>query len=151
MPDMPEWIAKGEMLARFDALTRKRRVRRALLEALAGGDALVDIARAFGVIRTDAEADHFVHDWLDAWWSDHQPVEPILREGFRVALTKARAGNVPVDTYWICTDDMWECAVCVSDAQVTLLIATPPPPVMVTGSGAFTVPDPVWIVRGGEV
>jgi hypothetical protein len=148
MPDMPEWIAKGEMLTRFDDLTRKRSVRRALLGALERGDALVDIARAFRVIRTDVETVHFAHDWLGGWWLHHQPVEPILREGFRLALTKAQERKVAVDTYWICNGDLWECAVCVSRAQVTLLISTPPPPVSVAGTGTFTVPDPVWIVRG---
>ena len=74
-------------------------------------------------------AGHFNDDWLQNWWPQAQPIEPILRTGLIRAIRLGMAAQLPLSALWVhSTDDTFEISISQSAAQVTLLILTPPPP-----------------------
>jgi hypothetical protein len=142
MPDMPQLASKGSILKLLDALSHDPARRQELLNDLTATPpaSVADIADKHHLV-TPLEKQHLVADWFTNWWPGAQPVEPILREGFRVALTEAIQRNLPMDVYWLCEPGhdgahepegtggagTVEVAVCWSAQQVTVLIDTPHP------------------------
>jgi hypothetical protein len=78
-----------------------------------------------------ADADHFAQDWLQSWWPQAQPIEPILRQGLIEAIQQGQAARIPMSALWVvaAASDEFEVVISTSPQQVTLLIITPPPPV----------------------
>ena len=159
MPDMPEVASKGSILKRLDALTRDASKRRELLADLTATPtpSIANIAEKHGLV-TPLEKEHLTLDWFTNWWPAAQPVEPILAEGFKVALREAIERNLPLDFYWLCEpghdgqvgtghhgptggEGTVEVAVCWSDQQVTVLIDTP-------GPGHFATMPPLESIQG---
>ena len=114
MPDMPQSVSKGPMLARLDAFSKSAENLIALRDALnVGGEAsdLVQILQAH-IGLSDDEKNHLEKDWFnrdgDGWWPKRQPIRPILARGFMVAVSAALAPTqdgkdaLPLDCYWTC-------------------------------------------------
>jgi hypothetical protein len=168
MPDMPQVASKGSILKRLDALSQNAEGRQQLLNELsAPGASIPNIAESHGLV-SPGEKQHMVSDWFTNWWPAAQPVEPILIEGFKVALTEAINRNLPLDCYWLCEpghnapgshdhgptggDGTVEVAVCWSDRQVTVLIDTPGPghfanlPELTTIQETLLVSEPIKVI-----
>ena len=74
-------------------------------------------------------AGHFNDDWLQNWWPEAQPIEPILRTGLIEAIKRGIAARLPLSAMWVqATDREFEIGIGQSATQITLLIITPPPP-----------------------
>jgi len=86
--------------------------------------------------RVGAEAGrHFSADWLQSWWPEVQPVEPILRAGLIEAFKKGIAARLPLSALWVqAADSTFEIAISQSATQITLLVITPPVPSVGGGS-----------------
>jgi hypothetical protein len=167
---MPQLASKGSILKRLDALTESAEKRQQLLADLnAAAASIPAIAESHGLV-TPAEKQHMIADWFGHWWPAAQPVEPILVEGFKVALTEAINRGLPLDCYWLCEPGhdaaetgghahgehggpgTVEVAVCWSSRQVTVLINTPGPghfaelPEMTTLQESQLVTEPIKVV-----
>jgi hypothetical protein len=107
---------------------------------------LVQMGREYGILTERWEARHLKRHAFRDWWPELQPIEPIVRAGILEALTQCRHHRLPLDSYWLCTGGPVRCIIPSSAHQVTLLIATPPPP----GDGLLldTFPDTVTVVEG---
>lgn len=144
MPDMPQVASKGSILKRLDALSHDAAKRQELLDDLNAATAgIANVAEKHGLVNP-LEKQHLELDWFTNWWPAAQPVEPILMQGFKVALGEAISRGLPLDVYWLCEpghdtaveghdhgptggDGTVEVAVCWSAQQVTVLIDTPGP------------------------
>ena len=96
--------------------------------------------------------------WFDektGWWPSFQPIAPIyargLLRGLNASLARRDARPLPIDSYWIIGHDQVQVLNLVSDRQVTLLIATPPP-VELAPSGIWGESSEAWVTarRAGQ-
>jgi hypothetical protein len=88
--------------------------------------------------------------WFDeetGWWPTFQPIAPIYAVGLiqTINASLARKGDpLPIDSYWILNHNHVEMINLASARQVTLLIATPPPPEL-GPSGIGGEESQVWV------
>lgn len=89
--------------------------------------------------------------WFDektGWWPSSQPIAPIyalgLLHGLNASLARRDARPLPIDSYWIIGHDQVQLLNLVSDRQVTLLIATPPP-LELAPSGIWSESSEAWV------
>lgn len=81
------------------------------------------------------------------WWPTFQPIAPIYAVGLlqTIDLSLSRGGTPrPIDSYWIIGHEQVELVNLASPRQVTLLIATPPPPERVSG-GIMSESSEAWV------
>jgi hypothetical protein len=105
-------------------------------------------------LNTD-DADHFRQDWLDKWWSG-KDVETVLRAGYRAAIERARALELPIESLWVCANEkQFQVYICEGPRQVTVIVFTPPPGERESGGRAHTTEpltedEPIWVVKKKE-
>ena len=72
---------------------------------LGSSQGLGDLAKKHGGTKNKTQENHLRNDWLNengkGWWQSQQPIEPILREGFRRATLLVRSLGLPLKTHWI--------------------------------------------------
>jgi hypothetical protein len=160
MPDMPELVSKGSILKRLDASSHDPAWLQRVLDDLTASVDVADVAEQHGLVN-QAEKQHLITDWFTNWWPDAQPVEPIVAQGFKVAIGEALKRELPLDCYWLCEpghDDNHqhppsggegtvEVAVCWSDQQVTVMINTPGPGDLSIPPVPATVDEPILVVK----
>lgn len=103
---------------------------------------------------TAKDADHFASHWLRDWWPS-KPVEPVLRNGYREAINRAKAANKPIESIWVCADeDEFQMYICEGPHQITVIVFTPPPPKQRWFSRKrqhteepLTQDEPIWVVK----
>jgi hypothetical protein len=103
---------------------------------------------------TDNDAEHFKSHWLGDWWPS-KPVEPVLRNGYREAIKRAKAANKPIESIWVCADeDEFQIYICEGPHQITVIVFTPPPPKHHWWSrkrghteDRLTQDEPIWVVK----
>lgn len=175
MPAMPQSVAKGPILTRFDQFSQSRANLLALKANLAvAGESsnVVAILNSHNLLTPD-EANHLERDWFDrdgdGWWKARQPIQPIIAKGFIEAIDKAlepMTGQeaLPLDCYWVCDsghnepghiaeheshpqgeDGAVEVAVMWNSRQVTVLIQTPSPGISHFPLGDL-VPEPIKVI-----
>ncbi len=138
---MPEIIYKGQLLRYLDEdLSQAGQEHMYYYNDLIAGIKLEDICRARRIARQE-EFRHLELDWFRGaapWWQRHQPIEPVIHDGYIEALKaagvteeKRKDPYLPVVTYWICAGNAasspFEIGVTRSHQQVTVLLMTPPP------------------------
>lgn len=85
-------------------------------------------------IKRYLKTNWFSHE--TGWWPAFQPVAPIYALGLLRTLNASLASKdapFPIDSYWLIGHDQVQLINLSSQRQVTLLIATPPPPEPATG------------------
>ena len=162
---VPEFAQKGSILSKMDEISQQPTRRDAFLTDLRDAtQSYVDILVKYGVV-TAWQADHlrvhwFPADWQDpssdCLWREHQPLEPILRQGARRAFEEAQARNLPIDSYWICVGNQVGEIVAWNARQVTRLRVTPPLPeehTLPEDHPRLTHTDPLVVIKrqDGEV
>lgn len=163
MPEMPQFIAKGAMLKKFDQFTESRANLETLLDELSQPDVNIpDIAHRHG-IATDLEKQHLEDDWFgpNRWWSNlPAPAEVIvsgLKEAVLIALNPpppAQVGHLPLNCLWICHHQACPCikvGVNWSTRQVNVIFWTPPSGIPSVPVGARTIPEPVKVISADGV
>jgi hypothetical protein len=81
------------------------------------------------------------------WWPAFQPIAPIYAIGLLQTLDMSLSGGGtprPIDSYWIIGHEHVELINLANPRQVTLLIATPSPPELVTG-GIMSDSSEAWV------
>lgn len=157
--EMRRFFGKGPLLSAIDALSAGLDAN-ALLGILplleSSTEALATLALRFGLTSRDV-ARHLERDWFGGWWTELQPIEPIVRGGIaqavRLSLFEPESGAqrkqpLPIDALWLSGVDRVEAGVAASPRQVTLVLFTPPVPAAQEGS--MHALDPVWMVHRGE-
>lgn len=158
MPTMPGEMSKGEILQDLDKLLSDPPRRDALFDDLddktAGGAwtySLAKLAVKHGLVVANSDAEkHLANDWFGtAWWNHMSPLqkEDTVRAALSVAIREAQKRNLPIDCYWVCAlhgmpPAKLQVTISWSDRQVTLILLTPKPPVLM----ADAVGDPIKIV-----
>ncbi len=155
MPSMPNYfIGKG---AQFEVIDRqfggdsneRRDAYDAALERL-DGETIVELARrhagpARGPRLTPGDIEHFEEDWI-GYWKDY-PVENVIREGYRKAISLARDVDKPIESLWVCANEKaFQVYVCEGPRQITVLVFTPPPLEHVH-EDTLTETEPIWVVK----
>lgn len=159
MPDMPGFIAKSTIFEKIDAYinespaARGATARQALTDSTLND--LLKVAEELGIELEPHEEQHLQQHWFDAasgWWQSSQPVEPIVRRGLLEAVKLVAEKGVPIDCYWACAsgEGHFETWVLESDAQVTLVVATPPTGVELPDDAKFKGEDPILASRRGS-
>ena len=158
MPSMPNYfIGKG---AQFELIDDKfggdSDARRAAyddaLESL-DRESIVDLARRHtepkrGRRLTPGDIEHFEEDWI-GYWKDY-PVEQVIREGYRKAITLARDVDKPIESLWVCANEKsFQVYVCEGPHQVTVLVFTPPP-IEHVHEETLTETEPIWVVKARD-
>lgn len=155
MGSMPEQVAKGPVLERLDAFSRKRlqdaqtaQKFANLHQELQGGQGLVELGVTYGIVQTQREQDHLKQDWFQGWWGTD--VEEIVRQGFEKAFALAIQHGLPLDCYWVCAGQNGPVKMfpARSASQVTVLLMTPLPPVM---GSKFPDLEDIWAVKHESV
>jgi hypothetical protein len=132
-----------------------------LKRALENNPDVAQVARDFNLV-SPSEQQHLENDWFsdgpDGWWKRAQPVAPIIREGFIVAIGEALDNGVPLDCYWICYSKAGEgccrniveffCGV--NERQVTVMIHTPGAEVLSIPRPPHTETEPIWVISRDE-
>lgn len=103
---------------------------------------------------TAKDPDHFASHWLRDWWPS-KPVEPVLRAGYREAINRAKTGNKPIESLWVCAnEDEFQIYICEGPHQITVIVFTPPPPKHHWYSRKrkhteeqLTEEEPIWVVK----
>lgn len=157
-------VAKGPVTVCLDQISIRADAR-PRLEALRG--AVAALAPGFDGLET-VFAQHLFKDfytpdqvarlseylkryWFDVetgWWPAFQPIAPIyglgLLQTLSASLAPKAAAPVPIDSYWVLNHNHVEMINLVSQRQVTLLIATPPP-VEMSPSGMWSETSQAWV------
>ena len=140
----PGIFVKGPVLRRLDEVVNDGPTRRmAFLEALkyANYRNLLQIFMDYG-LPTDEQAAYLHKYWFNPHWADpnsgclwpdHQPIEPVFRQGLIKAIelaTLPAEGNtpariLPLNTCWVCVGTAFQMGICATDRQVTCIILTP--------------------------
>ena len=147
MPAMPDMLMKPTFLSRLDDASQKRRqynldlIINELKQPPAGKD-FVDVAIKYNWLNA-AEATHLRTHWMNkppgqGWWPT-QPVEDILRVGLTKTVELVKQYDLPIDSYWLCTEphlkkpppnstfgQLYVFHI-VSPLQITVLFSTPSP------------------------
>jgi hypothetical protein len=111
-----------------------------------GGDQNTDL--------TDEDVEHFRRHWLGDWWRG-KDVEPVLRAGYREAITRAKKAKKPLESIWVCANEgQFQVYICEGDRQFTVIVFTPPP-VEHEGSREhtrerLTEDEPIWVVKAKD-
>jgi hypothetical protein len=100
---------------------------------------------------------HLETHWFNqatGWWPAFQPIAPIYATGLLRTIDLSLSGKGtprPIDAYWIIGHDQVELMNLASARQVTLLIATPPPPEPAVG-GIMSESSEAWVTlrRAGD-
>jgi hypothetical protein len=102
---------------------------RATLQILKGNGGAPSLAELAADRVGENLAGHFRDHWLQEWWPEAQPIEPILRAGLIEAIERGLAARLPLDALWVqATERQFEIGIGQSSTQITLLILTPPAP-----------------------
>jgi hypothetical protein len=158
MPNMPGEMSKGDILQDLDALLSDPPRRDALLadmEARTPANqpqySLASLAVKHGlVVAGSPAANHLANDWFGPNWWTHmtgQEKEDTVRAGLIVACREAKTRQIPIDCYWVCAlhgmpPEKMQVTISWSDRQVTVILLTPKPPVMLHDA----VGDPIKII-----
>lgn len=159
---MPEIIGKGWILSKLDKVSRKPDTLATVLQRLGNdNDSLVEIfatteVEGLRVLDDRAryrfrrsgeltEKQHIAQHWFQNWWTNDQPIEPILRRGLKEAFATCQEKGIPLDSYWICVSPQFKIAVARTNVQVTLVILTPPPEDVIIE--LHTENDPISLVK----
>ncbi len=157
MPSMPNYfIGKG---AQFELIDRqfggdgeqRQQEYDTVLERL-DAETIVELARRHttpnGPRLTRGDIEHFEEDWI-GYWKDY-PVEAVMREGYRKAITLARDAGKPIESLWVCADEhAFQVYVCEGPRQVTVLVFTPPP-IEHVSEETLTEDEPIWVVKARD-
>ena len=136
---MPAGIAlmqKGAFFRRLDDISRVPIRRDAFLAALKDDTQdYVQVLVAHGIVVDDGHADHLRLHWFpadptsqDTWWKEHQPIMPVMRQGYARAFEEAQVRNLPIDGYWLSGGDRVAVSITWDDRKITLIRLTPPCP-----------------------
>jgi hypothetical protein len=128
--DFDDYLAHIEREFSGDPETFMPKLEAAII-AINSGRPLTDLAAE----RFDNDtARHLGDHWLTAWWAEHQPVEPIFRQGLIEGLTRARDKQLPMQALMVTgAGNDFQVAVVSGANQVTLVVIAPPPPPEVIG------------------
>jgi hypothetical protein len=100
--------------------------------------------------QTEQITRYLATNWFSqatGWWPAFQPIAPIYATGLLQTLDLSLSGKGdprPIDSYWIIGHDQVELINLASPRQVTLLIATPPPPELASG-GIMSESSEAWV------
>jgi hypothetical protein len=132
MPDMPMWIAKGNILMALDAADKETLI--AIRQGLNDGVAVDEVARINLGLSADA-ATHLREDWFrPTGWFGYDASQ-VIREAFVHAINVVNPGQKGdvrhLDCYWICVRGDADLAVQVvvsgRPGSVVVIIKTPVP------------------------
>lgn len=110
-----------------------------ILDALASGRPLVDVAKDYGMVSNAAEEaflrSHWYNEDGNGWWKDW-PVQEIMRAGVVRALELMRTLDLPIDAYWAPGGDRFAVSIAVSpkvgerdrEGVILMILHTPPTP-----------------------
>ncbi len=165
MPARPPGdISKGTIQDKLDKLCNDPSKRDALLDDLRKSpEGYVDILVKH-MLRTSYELESYEVSYLRTmwfnkvgYWKNHQPIEPIYRQGMIKAIEvatqdeqgKNRAQALPIDSYWICDGNRVQVFVICNDRQVTRINLTPPPDPdrAKVDPSKLTDMAPMWVVK----
>jgi hypothetical protein len=140
-------IFKGPVHARVDALVNHQDEHGVFDKREAFLTALKDWSRDYVQILVEYtelpndQAVYLRNTWYNldpavGWWPEHQPIQPIIRQGLIKAIEVAmedpdtkKKRNLPLDSYWVLgRSDQFEVSVTWNNYQVTRLLFTPPSP-----------------------
>ena len=148
MPIMCATIyAKGHVMRSFDAYFAGNDVPyQKLIDELSNPNTgFTTVFKEHGVISA-ADARHINQHWLadkpPGYWPLHRGKENIIKQAAIRAMKCAMDDGRPIVTSWICTGGQFQVIVEQCPAQVNLLIATPPPPILTEEA---TVEETIWI------
>ena len=143
---------KGQLLRRLDEHYQSVENCKATLDRIKQGDNIVQIGLDDKVLtRTDASrlAKYWFNDEPPGHWPHHQNKAEIVTAGIAKALDLAVKGNKPVETLHLANGDKFQAAVSESPQQVTLMLITPPPPI-VPHNLALKEEEALWHVVSGD-
>lgn len=138
----PGIFTKGPVLRQMDEVANDPTQRDAFLEALKYSQRdLVTVFVDYGIANDEQVAYlrrfWFNPDWANpdsgCWWLEHQPIEPIFRQGIIKAIELATcppdgdtpARILPINSCWVCAGTEFQMGICATDDQVTCIILTP--------------------------
>jgi hypothetical protein len=156
MPDMPLWIAKGNILMAVDEADANTLIN--IRQDLENGDRVEEVARRH-LGFSDAAVQHLRDDWFsDSGWFGGD-VSQVIREVFIHAINVVNPGKQgPVrllDCYWVCVrgDHELTTSVAVSGrpGSVVVIVKTPFPNRAPTRAGTTSVDEPFRMVFAGQI
>jgi hypothetical protein len=140
-------VSQGPIMRKIDIMANDLSQRENFLAALRDPkQGYVDILAYFGPLTPGAELTPYElkalrEYWFDphwedpkseCWWKDHQPIEPIIRQGLIKAIEVAsedpdskQKRNLLIDSHWVCIGDQFEVTVTCSGDHVTRINLTP--------------------------
>lgn len=154
MPIMCATIyAKGSVMRSFDAYfaDSKNVDYKDIIDELSDPNgSFTDVFKKRKVI-SGVDAKHINAHWFadqpPGYWPLHRGKENILKQAAIRALKNAMADGRPIVTSWICTGGQFQVIVEKCPAQVNMLLATPPPP-MLPEEGS--VSEDIWVSGSPE-
>jgi hypothetical protein len=165
MPDMPLWIAKGNILMAVDEANPNTLID--IRQALERGDQVYDVAATHLPLSGEA-VQHLQDDWFsDTGWFPARrladgrttsDVSQVIREAFIHAINVVNPGSQgpvrPLDCYWVCVrgDEDLTTSVAVSGrpGSVVVIIKTPVPTRAPTRTGTTSMDEPFRMVFEGR-
>lgn len=156
MGAMPGHVGKGPLLQRIDEFSRDKNRKTDFENArndLADGKSLIHMGVTYLGLTTPEET-HVEGLWFKNWWPQHQPTEPVAREGLRKAFDLAIGSGFdpasgwrkPLDCFWVCTGGVFQTIVTESPSQVNVLVLTPPPPISLY-EHEMKDPADIWVSK----
>ncbi len=93
----------------------------------------------------------FLAGWLEeSAKHGEQPVDRVLREGYRLAVERAAERKLPIETFWVTgATDEFEVHVCESPERVTVFMFVPEEEERPYGS--HSAKSSSWVVRVGDI
>jgi hypothetical protein len=105
--------------------------------------------------RADFLTRYLSDSWYGGWWSQHQPVLPIVRAGLIKAVIVANIEpQLPIESHWVAAgppdspDSPFEVIVSRGDQQVSRIILTPETPMPADVRFLEELAD-IWVVKRG--
>jgi hypothetical protein len=105
--------------------------------------------------RAEVLRKYLFDTWYSGWWTQHQPVLHIVRQGLIKAIRIANLEPpLPIESYWLATgphdseDSPFEVIVSRGGHQVTRIILTPESPVRANPNFLEELSD-IWVVKRG--
>ena len=114
-------------------------------------DAARDLENRDDGALAPGSTDAFLAGWLDdSAKHGEQPVDRVLREGYRLAVERASTRNLPIENFWVTgAADEFEVHVCESRDRVTVFMFVPEEAERPYGSHSETSTS--WVVRVGDI
>lgn len=158
------YVQKGSFMRKLDLTLNVHGTREKLLDRFKAKnldgkwtESILDICAEMLPLDA-AEREHIARHWFDSyrsWWPKQQPVDIILRLGTIQAIELANRPGPDgrprrIDCYWMNGVDDVRVTACVSPAQVTVIVFTPPIPLsdrlLENYTGAIDT-EPIYTVR----